>query len=614
MVFFQKFIARQLWQMAQSNFERTENITKELVQALEAKDTFISSFSHEIRNPLNSINGSIDYLSRVIKDPAHLEVLEHAKISAEVLLNLISNILDAAKLKSEKMELLHNETNPIEIIKKVLTVNSSGLARKGIFAQCLVDKHLPKKLILDSSRILQIIMNLFSNSIKFTPDNGRIQLHMVWCPLDKPQEELLQPIETKFPDKTALSSEESPMLKADLFNGHRHTSADHQQGTTAYSSRARSRATLDSLGGSPINESCDEFNQIETRSRMDNIKHLHDCKKVKGMSQVYSFHSHINENYEILSLNNLSSKTLQSLDELSNCLVQDDKTGPRGYLKVQISDTGCGISEANLPKLFCAFSQADATISRHYGGTGLGLWISKQLCQKMGGNIAVYSKVDQGTTFVFYIEVANGMSAQTTPVNEFRSLKSKVRALVVDDHAYSRDLHKLLLEREGVEVHLAKDGREAVRKYETRCEDYYDFIMMDIQMPVMDGLKAAQMMRLIEKERETKHVDIYFVSGNYYGSEAEKLVENISNTQFLRKPVNIEAIKKIVEIYGGLLKEHSHLEEGRRSERRSSSRRNTAFYNEWFKKRNASENLNNGETRNRNLHGLIKRLSRISLT
>ena len=183
--------------MAQSNYERAENITKELVQAVESKDVFVSSFSHEIRNPLNSMSGSIDYLLRVVTEPAYIQILENTKLIGEVLLNLMNNILDAAKLKSDKMELSYMETNPLDIIKKVFAINSSALSHKKISAQAFIDKNLLKKPTLDSSRVLQIIMNLFSNAMKFTCDSGRIQPHMIWCSPDTTPEELLRPTEMK---------------------------------------------------------------------------------------------------------------------------------------------------------------------------------------------------------------------------------------------------------------------------------------------------------------------------------------------------------------------------------------------------------------------------------
>jgi len=146
-------------------------------------------------------------------------------------------------------------------------------------------------------------------------------------------------------------------------------------------------------------------------------------------------------------------------------------------LKIQVSDTGCGIAKENLPKLFEMYIQADHIISSNYGGTGLGLWICEQLCHKMQGDIAVSSQAGIGTKFVFYIPVDNERKSSEEVVAHDR-----VSALVVDDSDFNRDLHKLLLEREGVQVTLAKNAYEAVEKYKEKGEDYFEFIFMDISM------------------------------------------------------------------------------------------------------------------------------------
>ena len=102
----QKVAEAEIWQLAQENYAKSEFLTKEVVQAMEAKDAFVSMLSHEIRNPLNSLKGSIEYLLQVIKNHEYIQVLKNAKMSGDILLNLVSNVLDAAKLKSDKMEIV----------------------------------------------------------------------------------------------------------------------------------------------------------------------------------------------------------------------------------------------------------------------------------------------------------------------------------------------------------------------------------------------------------------------------------------------------------------------------------------------------------------------------
>jgi len=243
--------------------------------------------------------------------------------------------------------------------------------------------------------------------------------------------------------------------------------------------------------------------------------------------------------------------TAESSDGAANYDLGLD-SGKKGFLQVQVLDSGRGIEQADVSKLFNMFAQLNHANSAQNGGTGLGLWICKQLCQKMGGDITMYSQQGRGTTTVFYIPIDNTnlCTSLHPPVIKH---PGKLRALVVDDYSYNRDVHKLILEREGVEVSLAFDGKEALEKYQAQGEGYYSFIMMDIQMPVMDGLTSAKEMRIHDMKVNQKKTDIYFVSGNYHtkneiletlGHGKEKI--DLQGIEFLRKPIDLMAIKKII--------------------------------------------------------------------
>jgi len=243
----------------------------------------------------------------------------------------------------------------------------------------------------------------------------------------------------------------------------------------------------------------------------------------------------------VVGFNNLGSLSAQRKEE--------DSSNIAGFLKVQVSDTGCGIAKENIQKLFEMYIQADHTVSSNYGGTGLGLWICQQLCHKMQGDITVYSQLNVGTKFVFYIPVNNNLQNNSEEV----SFHKGVNALVVDDLDFNRDLHKLLLEREGVQVTLAHDGQEAVNKYKEKGEDHFDFILMDLNMPIMDGFVATREIRKCEAENKRRKIMIYFVSGEYFNDhQVTEMLKNsgdfkdTTDIQFLRKPIEVDILAKIV--------------------------------------------------------------------
>jgi len=533
----QKSIETKLWQVAQSNYEKAENITKEVVQAVESKDTFVSSLSHEIRNPLNALKGSIDYLLKVVKDASHLQVLNNAKLSGEILLNLVNNVLDAAKLKSDKMELSYIETSSIDIVRKVLLIHSESLEEKKIFAQAFIDKSLPSVLWTDPSRLLQITINLFSNALKFTPNKGKIRLIISWCNNEETRETLLTPTED-FVFYNYFEEEERPLPQLIMTQK---TSVPPE--------------SVESLEDSFF---CEEFSFEASKNHLYNLQSIKPFIS-KALKELNSSETKTAQAYSVWNISKvISSNIQQTIHNYPTVVRSGREIKEKGFLKVEISDTGCGIAEENVPKLFQMFVQADRNIPGIHGGSGLGLWICKQLCQKMGGDISMYSKPNKGTTFVFYIPVNNDLLSEVCYTKTTPPVHKKIRALVVDDQAYNRDLHKLILEREGVQVCLANDGKQAYERFIKHEEGYFDFIMMDVQMPEMDGFTSARSIRLWENDKKRKKVDIYFVSGEYYNEEEVMAGlatsggagdEDNAGIRCLRKPIDVEMTRKVIQKY-----------------------------------------------------------------
>ena len=226
-----------------------------------------------------------------------------------------------------------------------------------------------------------------------------------------------------------------------------------------------------------------------------------------------------------------------------------------GFLQIQVTDTGRGIPPEDISKLFGMFIQVHGT-SIAYHGTGLGLWICKQLCNKMGGDIKVYSELNQGTSFVFYIPVNNDKMHDS--IGQFKNTtRNEVRVLIADDYAHNRELHKLLLEREGAVVSLVSNGIEALEKYKEKGNGYFDFILMDVQMPEMDGFTSGKEIRAWEQENKWDKVHLYFVSGEYYNED--EVLESLKRRQgrhvdmtgvfSLRKPIDIEIVRSVLRKY-----------------------------------------------------------------
>jgi PAS domain S-box-containing protein len=164
-----------------------------------------------------------------------------------------------------------------------------------------------------------------------------------------------------------------------------------------------------------------------------------------------------------------------------------------------VADSGIGIHAGELEGLFQPFAQADASVARRFGGTGLGLALCKRLVELMGGEIGVSSQAGSGSRFSFYLVFgrASGADAAPPPGAGFASLPALGgRVLVVDDQPINREIVRELLEAIAVEVDEATDGAEALHALAQRPRGHFDLVLMDVQMPVMDGLAATRLLRL----------------------------------------------------------------------------------------------------------------------
>jgi len=171
-------------------------------------------------------------------------------------------------------------------------------------------------------------------------------------------------------------------------------------------------------------------------------------------------------------------------------------------LRFEVADTGVGIAAEVLPRLFRPFEQADASTTRRYGGTGLGLAISAQLTALMGGEVGVHSVAGQGSTFWFtarflhpLLPAPTGLGGEPVRAGELlRQHHAGKCCLVADDDPFNREIAADLMERVGFTVVTACDGREALAMVQAGA---IDLVLMDVQMPVLDGLQATRAIRLL---------------------------------------------------------------------------------------------------------------------
>jgi CheY-like chemotaxis protein len=167
-------------------------------------------------------------------------------------------------------------------------------------------------------------------------------------------------------------------------------------------------------------------------------------------------------------------------------------------LRFEVTDTGIGMDEAQVARLFQSFHQADASTTRKYGGTGLGLAISRRLAQLMGGDMGVTSAPGQGSTFWFTVRVAEAEATAPAPLaatpekGEGLDALRGARVLLVEDNDMNQIIATEFLADAGCDVDIAEDGSIALEMIRAKP---YDVVLMDMQMPVMDGVTATREIR-----------------------------------------------------------------------------------------------------------------------
>ena len=219
-------------------------------------------------------------------------------------------------------------------------------------------------------------------------------------------------------------------------------------------------------------------------------------------------------------------------------------TKQEANLKFAVQDTGIGISEENQKKLFKEFSQVDASTTRKFGGTGLGLSISKKLTELMGGEIGLESEEGDGSTFWFTgnYTIEESIDIIEPKVNEDNTPIKKLKILLVDDNPINLKVAMHTIKRDGHQVETANDGLEAIDKFNS---SNFDLILMDIQMPNMNGYDATKLIREIEKKENKKPIKIIAMTANALKGEKEKCI-SIGMDAYLSKPFKQEDLIKIL--------------------------------------------------------------------
>ena len=226
-----------------------------------------------------------------------------------------------------------------------------------------------------------------------------------------------------------------------------------------------------------------------------------------------------------------------------DCYLKEEKeSDERVLVDVTIKDTGIGMSEDFLKNIFRPFVQADQGARSQYKGTGLGMAIVKKLLDRMGGTIQIDSVENQGTTI--HVVIPFEIAEEPAAVQEMSELPkenlSGCRILLAEDNELNREIAAFLLKDEGISVTEAEDGQQAVECFLKMPEGYYDAVLMDIMMPVMDGYQAARAIRGSGK-KDAEMIPIIAITANAFAEDKRKTMEAGMDAH-LSKPLNVQEL------------------------------------------------------------------------
>jgi CheY-like chemotaxis protein len=217
----------------------------------------------------------------------------------------------------------------------------------------------------------------------------------------------------------------------------------------------------------------------------------------------------------------------------------------REGIRIEVSDSGCGIPSGKISSLFQQFVQADASTTRRYGGTGLGLAISRKLAEMMGGSVGVVSDVGKGSTFWAELQLS---PAKVQPEKKQMKQLSLVpldrppRVLVAEDNVVNQRVMTRILQRLGCEFELANNGEEALELY---CRKSFEVVLMDCQMPICDGYEATTAIRQVEADTGKVRVPIVALTAHAADAERGRCLAAGMDI-YLTKPISVERLREVL--------------------------------------------------------------------